>query len=415
MKPILEIKDVSKKYLIRHLTGGYLSLREQLMNSFRSHKTSREDFYALRNVSFSVNPGESIGIIGRNGAGKSTLLKVLSKITPPSKGKIIARGRVASLLEVGTGFHPELTGRENIFFNGSLLGMKHREIQTKFDEIVDFSGVEKFLDMPLKHYSSGMQLRLAFSVAAFLEPEILVIDEVLAVGDAEFQKKCMGKMEHVSKSGRTVLFVSHNMAAVESLCQKSVLLQEGSVSAIGKTNEITKLYLLKSLDSTHNNASNLFFEANGPRPYISQLEFLSNNVHTDILNMGADLEIRMHFKSELPLDYVMMGVIVNDAQGAPLLFFNNKNYGSYLLTHAVTSGIILLKIPALNLMSGLYSIDIYFSNLFENFDVKKNCFQFQIHYKHPFASGEPLNEKYNRVYYNIEWEFKRNNNNNIHD
>ena len=174
-------------------------------------------------MSFSVQRGESIGIIGKNGAGKSTLLKVLSRITPPTSGKVIARGRIASLLEVGTGFHPELTGRENIFLNGSILGMKRKEVVSKLDAIIDFSGVEKFLDTPLKHYSSGMQLRLAFAVAAFLEPEILIIDEVLAVGDAEFQRKCIGKMDEVTKSGRTILFVSHNMGAIRSLCQKAIL------------------------------------------------------------------------------------------------------------------------------------------------------------------------------------------------
>jgi lipopolysaccharide transport system ATP-binding protein len=216
MKPILEIQNIGKKYRIQHLAGGYLSLRERMKEAFMFKENVSEDFWALKDVSFEVQAGKSIGIIGRNGAGKSTLLKILSKITPPTTGRIVSRGRIASLLEVGTGFHPELTGRENIFFNGSLLGMKRIEIAAKFDEIVDFSGVEKFLDTPLKHYSSGMQLRLAFAVAAFLEPEILIIDEVLAVGDAEFQRKCLGKMEDVSKSGRTILFVSHNMAAVNS-------------------------------------------------------------------------------------------------------------------------------------------------------------------------------------------------------
>src|SRR6478609_2673022 len=219
MKPILQIQNISKKFRISHQTGGYLSLRERMVNTLKFEKKDTEDFWALKDISFEIQPGESIGIIGRNGAGKSTLLKILSKITPPSSGKIVSRGRIASLLEVGTGFHPELTGRENIFFNGSLLGMKRKEVEKQFDEIVDFSGVEMFLDTPLKHYSSGMQLRLAFSVAAFLEPEILIIDEVLAVGDAEFQKKCVGKMEDVSKSGRTILFVSHSMAAIQSLCK----------------------------------------------------------------------------------------------------------------------------------------------------------------------------------------------------
>lgn len=242
MKPILEIRDIGKKYRINHEANQpYLSLRESITGIF-GRKSSKEDFWALKDVSFDVNPGESIGIIGKNGAGKSTLLKVLSRITPPTTGKIISRGRIASLLEVGTGFHAELTGRENIFMNGSILGMKRSEIQKNFDAIVDFSGVEKFLDTPLKHYSSGMQLRLAFSVAAFLENEILIIDEVLAVGDAEFQKKCLGKMGEVSKSGRTVLFVSHNAESILTLCSKGILMNQGTIESIGTVPEILSLY-----------------------------------------------------------------------------------------------------------------------------------------------------------------------------
>jgi lipopolysaccharide transport system ATP-binding protein len=246
VKPILEVHHLSKKYRIRHSPGGYLSLRERMLGAFQFGKIQTEDFWAVDDVSFEVIAGESIGIIGRNGAGKSTLLKILSKITPPTKGKIITRGRMASLLEVGTGFHPELTGRENIFFNGSLLGMKRREIEAKFDEIIDFSGVEKFLDTPLKHYSSGMQLRLAFSVAAFLEPEILIIDEVLAVGDAEFQKKCLGKMEDVRRNGRTILFVSHDLSAVEKLCPKTILLKGGKIEALSETEKVINYYLHRS-------------------------------------------------------------------------------------------------------------------------------------------------------------------------
>src|SRR5258708_20800055 len=233
MKPILEIRNIGKKYKIQHLAGGYLSLRRRLVSFLKFKRNQVEDFWALQEVSFDVQPGESIGIIGRNGAGKSTMLKILSKITPPTTGHIISRGRIASLLEVGTGFHPELTGRENIFFNGSLLGMKRKEIETKFDEIVSFSGVEKFLDTPLKHFSSGMQLRLAFAVAAFLEPEILIFDEVLAVGDAEFQKKCLGKMEDVCKSGRTILFVSHQMGMIKQLCKKALWIDNGIIKYVG--------------------------------------------------------------------------------------------------------------------------------------------------------------------------------------
>ena len=234
-KSIIEVKNISKKYKITH-QKGYLALRDIIANCLKkpfeffkkkSNVTSKEDFWALKDISFDVKEGEVLGIIGRNGAGKTTLLKVLSRITCPTEGEIRLQGRVGSLLEVGTGFHPELTGRENIYFNGSILGMKKREIDTKFDAIVDFSGVEKFLDTPVKRFSSGMQVRLAFSVAAHLDPEILLIDEVLAVGDTQFQKKCLGKMEDVSKGGRTVLFVSHNMSAIRKLCKRTILLDCG--------------------------------------------------------------------------------------------------------------------------------------------------------------------------------------------
>lgn len=243
MKPILEINNISKKFRIHHENTPYLSIRESLSNLFKKSSSTNEDFWALSDINFNVYPGETIGIVGKNGAGKSTLLKILSRITPPTSGKVISRGRIASLLEVGTGFHPELSGRENVLLNGSILGMKRTEILSKFDEIVEFSGVEKFIDTPLKHYSSGMQLRLAFAVAAFLEPEILIIDEVLAVGDAEFQKKCIGKMKDVSESGRTILFVSHNMSAISSLCKKSVFLEKGRLKKSGTTAEIIDLYL----------------------------------------------------------------------------------------------------------------------------------------------------------------------------
>jgi lipopolysaccharide transport system ATP-binding protein len=210
----------------------------------RSTKGSSDWVWALRDINFEVKQGEVLGIIGRNGAGKSTLLKILSKVTTPSTGRIKVKGRIASLLEVGTGFHPELTGRENIFLNGAILGMSKAEIRSKFDEIVDFSGVERYIDTPVKRYSSGMYVRLAFAVAAFLEPEILIIDEVLAVGDSEFQKKCLGRMKDVSvNDGRTVLFVSHNMAAIKSLCNKSLLLKNGCLSDIGEVNVVLEEYL----------------------------------------------------------------------------------------------------------------------------------------------------------------------------
>ncbi len=256
-EPIIKVKGLGKKYTIRPHRGGYIALRDVITdiikNPFRFAKKkvkeiagidTKEDFWALRGVEFNVEPGEVIGIIGRNGAGKSTLLKILTGITPPTEGEIRMRGKVASLLEVGTGFHPELTGRENIFLNGAILGMTRKEIARKFDDIVAFAGIDKFLDTPVKYYSSGMYVRLAFSVAAHMEPDILLVDEVLAVGDAEFQKKCLGKMEEVTKkSGRTILFVSHNMAAIKSLCKKTILLEKGKIRMLGETEDVVNYYL----------------------------------------------------------------------------------------------------------------------------------------------------------------------------
>ena len=244
MKPAIEIRNLGKKYKL-NATEPYVALRDVIAGSFRSKAgvTKKESFWALQDINLDIMPGERIGIIGRNGAGKSTLLKIISRITPPTTGSAIMRGRVGSLLEVGTGFHPELTGRENIYLNGSILGLRKMEIDKKLDEIISFSGVEKFIDTPLKHFSSGMQLRLAFSVAAHLEPEILLIDEVLAVGDLEFQKKCMGKMEEISQQqGRTILFVSHNMNYVAGLCERAILLNEGKLISTGGVREVITKY-----------------------------------------------------------------------------------------------------------------------------------------------------------------------------
>jgi lipopolysaccharide transport system ATP-binding protein len=269
MSTVITVENLGKKYLLSHQTHRqpYVALRDVIAERATAlgrrflHPFSRlvssapspqplvpasEDFWALKDVSFEIKQGDRVGIIGRNGAGKSTLLKILSRIVEPTTGRVKIKGRVASLLEVGTGFHPELTGRENIFLNGAILGMTKTEIKKKFDEIVDFAEIEKFLDTPVKRYSSGMYVRLAFAVAAHLEPEILLVDEVLAVGDAQFQKKCLGKMEDVSaREGRTVLFVSHNMATITSLCQKAILLDSGKIALMGNTSDVVLSYYSK--------------------------------------------------------------------------------------------------------------------------------------------------------------------------
>jgi lipopolysaccharide transport system ATP-binding protein len=300
MKPILEVHHLTKEFKIGAKQERYLSLRDALSNPFKKKEEGANTFRALDDVNFEVMPGESIGIIGRNGAGKSTLLKILSKITPPSSGKIVCRGRVASLLEVGTGFHPELSGRENIFMNGSILGMRKFEIDKHFDSIVDFSGVEKFLDTPLKRYSSGMQLRLAFAVAAFLEPEILIIDEVLAVGDAEFQKKCLGKMDEVSKSGRTVLFVSHDLSAVSTLTKKSILLDKGKIKQFDLTPSVIQAY------SSNFTQTNIHYQdAIANQPCVTKVEVATSE--GGVLQ-GNEKPLQINFEVQLPYDLTGMGL-----------------------------------------------------------------------------------------------------------
>lgn len=354
MQPILEVRNLWKQYKIGGQKASYLSLRERLTQGFRGEK--QETFWALQNINFDVYEGECIGIVGRNGAGKSTLLKILSQITPPTKGHIKARGRIASLLEVGTGFHPELTGRENIFLNGSILGLRRSEINAKFDEIVDFSGVEQFLDTPLKHYSSGMRLRLAFSVAAYLEPEILLIDEVLAVGDAEFQKKCLGKMDEVSKSGRTVLFVSHNLGAVKQLCSRSLLIKNGIIKQDATTDEVINNYL--------NNATYFLEEALSNKKRIGlgsiivEKIYFSDNEGNQIGNQlisGSNVILNIDYKTvkEFSLKSLDIGISVYDKNNRFITVLNNK-MSNYHFTNIPKAGVLKCYLPKLPFTYGKF-------------------------------------------------------------
>lgn len=296
MKPAIEIKHISKKYR-KGSNSPYLTLRDKLAGIFgprKSAKLDSDEFWALKDINLNIMPGEVVGIIGRNGAGKSTLLKILSRITHPTQGEVILRGRVGSLLEVGTGFHQELTGRENIFLNGAVLGMGRTEVKRKFDEIVAFAEIDKFIDTPVKHYSSGMYMRLAFAVAAHLETEILLVDEVLAVGDIQFQEKCMGKMSEISKNGRTILFVSHNLGAIKTLCNKCILIEDGKISDYGESGPLIERYLSKINSSNHKHGYNVKFPKNDiakiSKIYVTQNE---NTIPYDKVQIDKNLEIKI--------------------------------------------------------------------------------------------------------------------------
>ncbi len=332
---VIRVENLAKKYVLSHSVEGqnYKKFSDVINNTAKSvvkalkprgnNKiiSSNEEFWALKDVSFDIKQGDRVGIIGRNGAGKSTLLKILSRITEPTDGSIRIKGRVASLLEVGTGFHPELTGRENVFLNGAILGMSKVEIQRKFDEIVDFAEVEKFLDTPVKRYSSGMYVRLAFAVAAHLEPEILIVDEVLAVGDVQFQKKCIGKMEEVGKEGRTVLFVSHTMSTIERLCKSAILLRNGKVSTWGPVQDVVKAYLDEGATS-----SLCWSRSQPPKNSVYFQEiYLSDETgkNVEYVTTGTSLRIVMEYILESSCRNLFISLDLLDNRGE-LIFASNS-------------------------------------------------------------------------------------------
>jgi lipopolysaccharide transport system ATP-binding protein len=368
----IHIDNLSKSYLIRHdrPKGVYRTLRESLVDAtllpfrrMRGNTNSEyEEFWALNNLYLEIKQGESVGIIGRNGAGKSTLLKILSRITAPTTGRITLRGRVGSLLEVGTGFHPELTGRENIFLNGSILGMSHAEIQNDFDSIVDFSGVEKFLDTPVKRYSSGMYVRLAFGVAAHLKPEILLIDEVLAVGDMEFQQKCLGKMSQIAGEGRTILFVSHNMAAIQNFCKQCIVINAGSIVFNGPMNNGIDFYL-KSINCNNSQSIDSRVDRKGAgNVRFTSLEILDMNDNiTQTVAMGTAMQIRLKYKCSMQITRPAVGIIFYTNLGQRLFRLHTRDQG-VILHNLQTAGTLNCKIPSVPLLPGRYHIKVGISD-----------------------------------------------------
>lgn len=365
MKPIIKIESLSKQYKLGTRSMPYKTFQEtfyEVVNSplkifSKKNRKEKDFFWALKNVSFEVEPGRVVGIIGRNGAGKSTLLKILARITEPTKGRVELYGNTNSLLEVGTGFHPELTGRENIFVNGAILGMKNSEIKRLFDEIVDFAEVEKFLDTTVKHYSSGMYMRLAFSVAAHLNPDILIIDEVLSVGDAQFQKKCLGKMQDVAKAGRTVLFVSHNMAAVENLCESGVVLENGKVIYIGKQSDAISHYLesVSQKNDTDLNKRDDRIGTGEVRITAIEIKDLDGKLLYNVMS-GQDIDIHFHFKTtpNYRRSNVIISLMVRTYLDVPVFLQHNKLTGDNW-NHLPSSGTFICRIRKLPLPSATYN------------------------------------------------------------
>ena len=381
MQPIIRVENLSKRYRI----GGrqeYYTLRDSMMRTATAPARiarallgrsaspgdgARGDdrhLWAVRDVSFDVMPGEVLGLIGRNGAGKSTLLKLLSRITEPSAGRAEIYGRVGTLLEVGTGFHLELTGRENIYLSGAILGMRRSEIQCKFDEIVAFAEVEKFIDAPVKHYSSGMHVRLGFAVAAHLEPEILLVDEVLAVGDAAFQKKCMGKMGDVARAGRTIIFVSHNMASIESLCSSCLLINSGRLEAKGEPAQIVMRYMASEMRG-HGGIRSLVDHQGrrgGSVPTMRSVSLhVSDGVPTSVLRMGSSLAVRVEFAAPSPVRPIL-GVVVRTTDGSPIFAVSNRFTNEGWDGEKRRSGSITCRFESLPLMPRTYLLDLHFGD-----------------------------------------------------
>jgi lipopolysaccharide transport system ATP-binding protein len=412
---VIRAEGIGKSYLIGHNSNErYVALRDVIANKTKEWwskirsphyniQKNIEEFWALKDVSFEVKQGERIGIIGRNGAGKSTLLKILSRITEPTTGRVSIKGRVASLLEVGTGFHRELTGRENIYLNGAILGMTRAEIKRKFDEIVDFSEVEKFLDTPAKRYSSGMYVRLAFAVAAHLEPEILVVDEVLAVGDASFQRKCLGKMSDVAQEGRTVLFVSHNMGAIASLCGRCVLLNEGKIKISGETSSVISDYLqgnkdLPISDSLINHPN----RAKGFKQLLTRFMLQADN---EVVYYGKPLVFRIGYSFPEGITVPQFCASFHNENGLKVFTLISDYQTNDIPVSLQGEGEIICRIKSVPLLPGNYFINLRLWQPGEKFDDIENVARFRVEWLERDIGQFNWDSSLGEVYVDAEWHW----------
>lgn len=423
-KPVIKVEHLSKAYQIGQIGTGTISRDLERFwitkvmgkedpflkigeTNDRSVKGKSDIVWSLRDINFDIHQGDAVGIIGKNGAGKSTLLKLLSRVTGPTTGSIKVKGRIASLLEVGTGFHPELTGRENIYLNGAILGMRKKEITRKLDEIIDFSGVERYVDTPVKRYSSGMYVRLAFAVAAHLESEILIVDEVLAVGDAEFQKKCLGKMNDISKGqGRTVLFVSHNMASVKNLCGTGIILQNGLMAKQGPIDEVIDTYLYQSDHRQENQAHVIFDEKKNADIYIKAVAVSAmaktGLVTTGVFQMGTDFTVAVQVASNRRATGIKCSIVIATASGVKICAARSHEMTAEAYN---PTGDFELKaaFADLRLMPGDYLITIGLAEENKTLSVLEDCMKFSVVENDIFNTGRiPKGNFIN--YANVVWE-----------
>jgi lipopolysaccharide transport system ATP-binding protein len=403
----IEVNGLGKRFEIGAASGGYMLLTEQITERFRrrGRPPKTQEFWALQDIDFEVERGETFGVIGHNGAGKSTLLKILSRITPPTTGEARLHGRVGALLEVGTGFHPELTGRENIFLNGAILNMKRAEIHRRFDEIVEFADIGPFIDTPVKRYSSGMQLRLAFSVAAHLEPEILIIDEVLSVGDVAFQQKCLDRMEGVSREGRTVVFISHNLASVRNLCDRALLLSRGRARAVGPVSEVIDEYigeverdLPRSLRERENR------DGSGDLHFVdARLE--RNGEVIDSPTTGADCDIVLSYEAQRQEQFrsVNFGIIIFTLEEhTPLLNLSSETAGA-VFPDIPPRGEARCRLHNCPLPAGQYFMSIWAERGGEMFDGVHRAFEMTVSDGDFYGSGRPPHPDHRTVLVPHEW------------
>lgn len=409
MTNAIQVENVTKRYVIgtmRHET----MLREALLNMVtlrRRARATETTILALNDLSFNVEEGEVVGIIGRNGAGKSTLLKVLSRITYPTSGRIRVKGRVASLIEVGTGFHDELTGRENIYLNGSILGMRKREIDARIDQIIDFAGVDKFVDTPIKRYSSGMRLRLGFAVAAHMEPDVLFVDEVLAVGDADFQKKCLNAMDELRSGGRTVLFVSHNMAAIENLCPRTVWIDGGRLHMDGPSDNVIAKYLATfsesqrtgyDLEQAPNRAGNGFIR-------YTRVEFLdAKGQPTSVFRTGEPFRARLYYRVHERVRDPHFGVVVYSDMGTRVTTVSNWHAGYYIPHADPGQGVIELVIDDLFLQPNRYFLSLFIGTTGQRFDGIEHCIAIDVEDSNAYDNqGRGVDAHWGLVYMPSRW------------